>query len=75
MTLEELRVLHLVPKATRRRLTSKQLGEGSLKVYPHSDTRPLTRLHLLIVGPPTPWAKHIQSTIFYSLVPIGLFNY
>jgi hypothetical protein len=29
MTLEELRVIHLVLKANRRRLASKQLGEGS----------------------------------------------
>ena len=29
MALEELRVLHLVPKANRRRLTPRHLGRGS----------------------------------------------
>jgi hypothetical protein len=28
MVQEELRVLHLVPKANRRRLASRQLGQG-----------------------------------------------
>jgi hypothetical protein len=48
MVQEELRVLHLVPKADRRRLASRKLGEG-LKAYPHSDTLPPTRPHLLKV--------------------------
>ena len=50
---EELRVLHLVPKTNRKRLTSRQLGGRSLKAHPHSD-----KLH------PTPWAKNIQTTTF-----------
>jgi hypothetical protein len=31
---EELRVLHLVPKANRRRLTSRKLGGGSQRPPP-----------------------------------------
>jgi hypothetical protein len=50
MMLGELRVLHLVPKANRRRLTSEQLGGRSLKAHPHSDTRFPTRPHLLIMS-------------------------
>jgi hypothetical protein len=40
-----VRVLHLVLKANRRRLASRQLKEGSLKA--HSDILPPTRPHLL----------------------------
>ena len=43
---EELRVLHLVPKAV-------SLEEG-LKAHPHSDTLPPTRPYLLIVPLPGP---------------------
>jgi hypothetical protein len=51
--LEELRVLPLVLKANRRRLTSRQLGARSFKAYPYSGTVPSIRKHLLIV--PLPW--------------------
>jgi hypothetical protein len=54
MVQEELRVLHLVPKANRRRLASRQLDKG-LKAHTYSNK----------VTPPnsaTPWAKHIQTT-------------
>jgi hypothetical protein len=46
MALEELRVLHLVPK-TNRRLSPMWLGAGS-QIPPHSDTIPPTRPYLLI---------------------------
>ena len=45
LVLKELRVLHLVPKANRRRQSSRQLGGGS-QAHPHSDTLP-KRPHLL----------------------------
>ena len=52
MALEkELRVLHLVSKGITRRLTSRQLGRVS-QSYPHSDTLPPTRPHLLILPLP-----------------------
>jgi hypothetical protein len=63
MALEELRVLHLVPKANWRRMISRH-WEESLKAHPHSDTLPPTRPHLLVVplhGPsifkPPPWLR------------------
>jgi hypothetical protein len=49
MALEELRVLHLVPKPNRSRL-----GGRSFKVYLHSDILPPTRSYLLIVPLPGP---------------------
>jgi hypothetical protein len=55
MLWEELRVLHLVPKANRRRLTSRKLG-GRSQNQPqqwhtsfNKATPTLTRPHLLIV--------------------------
>jgi hypothetical protein len=53
MALEELRVLRLILKANRRRLASRQLGEGS-QSPPDSNTLPPTRPHLLIVPLPEP---------------------
>jgi hypothetical protein len=53
MVLEmELRVLHLDPKAVRRRLShiGKSLSLGDLKTHPYRDTRSPTRPHLLIVS-------------------------
>ena len=49
MEVEELRVLHLVPKTNKRRLTSRELGRRSLEAHPDSDTFPPTRPQLLIV--------------------------
>jgi hypothetical protein len=49
---EKLRVLHLVLKANRKRLASRQLG-GS-QSPPHTDTLPPTRPHLLIIPFPGP---------------------
>ena len=52
---EDLRVLHLHLKATRRRLASTYLKEDEgLKAYPHIDTLPPTRPHLLTVLFPGP---------------------
>jgi hypothetical protein len=51
---KDLRVLHLDPKAGRRKLTifytgwSLSIG-GDLKANPHSHTLPPTKPHLLIV--------------------------
>jgi hypothetical protein len=50
MVLEELRVLHLYPKAARRRLTPRQLGGGSQSPPPHL----FQQGHI---------SKHIQITI------------
>jgi hypothetical protein len=50
MVLEDLRVLHLVPKANRIRMTSTWLERRDLKAHPYSDTLPPTRLHLLQQG-------------------------
>jgi hypothetical protein len=44
MVMEELRVLHLVPKAARRRL-NPHWALGQLKAHPYSDTLPPTRPH------------------------------
>ena len=49
--LEEPKVLHLDPKADRRRMAFRQLGGGSLKAHPHSDTLPPTRQHPPLVVP------------------------
>jgi hypothetical protein len=46
MVLEELRVLHLDTKVTRKKLFSRKLGEESQSL-PHSDTRSSRRPHLL----------------------------
>ena len=54
MVLEELRVLHLVPKAARRRLISRKLEGGFLKAHPNNDTLPSRKPHLLIVSLPEP---------------------
>jgi len=60
MVLEELRVLHLIPKANRRRLASRQLGGGSQS--------PLLQWHTSSNNKATPlngataWAKRIQTT-------------
>ena len=56
MRMEELRILHLVLKANKRRLASRQLGEGT-QSPPPSDTLPPTRPHLLTV--------HIQTITNY----------
>jgi hypothetical protein len=59
MVQEELRVLHLVPRANRKRLASRQQGEGPQST-PHSDTRLPNK-----ATPPNcaiSWAKHIQTT-------------
>jgi hypothetical protein len=58
MALEELRVLHLVPKANRRRLTSRQLGGKSHCLCPqwHTFSNKTTSNSV------TPWTKHIQTT-------------
>jgi hypothetical protein len=53
MAQEELRVLCLHLKATRRRLSSRQLGGGSQSL-PYSDTLSPTGPHLLIVPLPGP---------------------
>ena len=52
MVLEELSALRFDPKAVRKRLVSRQLGE--LKAHPHSDILLLTRPHLLEVPFPGP---------------------
>jgi hypothetical protein len=44
--LEELRVLHLVPKANRNTMTSRQPGV-LLQAHPHNETFPPTWEHLL----------------------------
>jgi len=52
MVLEELRVLHLVPKANRRRLTSRHIGGWSQSLPPsvtHKAILTPIRSHLLIV--------------------------
>jgi hypothetical protein len=65
---EELRVLHLVLKANRRRLTSRQPASGS-----QSSPSPLTVTQFLQEGytysnkatplnSATPWVNHIQTT-------------
>jgi hypothetical protein len=54
MMLEELRVLHLVPKTNRKRLASRHLEERPLKANPHSETLPPAKPHLLIVAFPGP---------------------
>ena len=64
MAQEELRVLHLVPKANRR-LASTKLGEGPQNP-PHSDTLP-PKGHAYsnkAISPNSaiPWAKHIETT-------------
>jgi hypothetical protein len=66
--LEELRVLHLVPEAARRRLTSRNIG-GYLKAHPYNDIFPPTRAHLL-QNSAYPWTKHKnkqtkKKTFFY----------
>jgi hypothetical protein len=71
----ELRVLHLVPKANRRSLVSRQL-RGS----PPTMTHFLQRGHTYsnkATSPhsATPRAKHIQTTTFHSQAPIGLFKH
>jgi hypothetical protein len=63
MLLEELGVLHLHPKEARSRLTSRQLGGGSLKAHPHSDTLPPTRPRLLIVPLPGPFVFKPPQTL------------
>jgi hypothetical protein len=66
MALEELRLLPLVPKAARRRLTSRKLGGRSQSLSQQLYTSSYkaiptpTRQHLLIA--PTPSVKHIQTT-------------
>jgi hypothetical protein len=48
MVLEEQRLLHLDPEASRERLsfhTGQSMSIGDLKAQPHSDTLPLTRPH------------------------------
>jgi hypothetical protein len=47
MVLEELRILHLIAKANRKRLASLGSYEETLIVYSHSDTLPPTRPQLL----------------------------
>jgi hypothetical protein len=61
MALEELRVLHLVLKANRRLLSSRQLGGRSLS--------PPSQWHISFnkATPPksaTPWVKHIPTTTY-----------
>jgi hypothetical protein len=53
MVLEELRVLHLDLKTTRRRLASRQLGRGSYSPS-YSDTLLSTRPYYLIMPHPLP---------------------
>ena len=70
MAQEELRVQHLVQKTYRKRLTSRLM---------HRVTQFLQRGHAYSKKaiPPnsaTPWAKHIQTTTFHSLAPMGLFK-
>jgi hypothetical protein len=48
--LEELRVQHLDQKAPGEVWILRQLGGGSLKAHPNSDTLPPTRPHLLQQG-------------------------
>jgi hypothetical protein len=60
MAVEELRVLHLVPKANRRRLAPQAARRRISKPTP-------TVTHFLQQGGvgdnnTTPWAKHIQTT-------------
>ena len=60
MTLEELRVLHLVPKANRRRLALMWLGGGSHCLPPQwhiTPKRPAT-----LPNCATLWSKHFQTT-------------
>jgi hypothetical protein len=67
MVQEELRVLHLYLKATRRRLAPMWLEEG-LIAHPQSDTLPPTK-------PPNSashWVKQIQSTTGAQHLTCGL---
>ena len=59
MVLEELRVLHLVPKTNRRRVTARHLEGRSLKARPQSDT---SSNKVTPHNSGSPGAKHIQTT-------------
>ena len=64
MVLEEPRILHLDPKAPRRRLsfhTGQSLNIESLKAHSHSDTLPPTRPHLPVVPLPVGQALKHES--------------
>jgi hypothetical protein len=68
MLQEELRVLYLFPKASRR-LVPRQLGKEILKAYPHSNTLPPkkvtpTRVRTYLLITPIP-VKHIQTTAIF----------
>ena len=68
MGLEEPKVLHVAPKADRRRLVFRKLGGRSLKTHPQSDILPPTKGHIYSnkAPPPnriTPLAKHFQTTM------------
>jgi hypothetical protein len=66
---EELRVLHLVLKANRRRPVYRQLRRRSLKAHPHSDTLSPIRPHLLIVPLPGPRIfKPSQKDILWDML-------
>jgi hypothetical protein len=59
MVPEKLSVLHLHLEVPRRRLASRQLGQGSLSPHPqwHTSSNKTTTPNSAI-----PWAKHIQTT-------------
>jgi hypothetical protein len=73
MELEDLRVLHLVPKATRKRLNllhHRDWTPGVLKVRAHSDALPSTRPHLLIVAVQIGQAYSNHRSCYSSLFSI-----
>jgi hypothetical protein len=71
MVHEELRVLHLVPK-TNEKTGSHQARRRVLKPTPTVNTSSHKAISPISA---TPWVRHIQTTTFYSLVPISLFKH
>jgi hypothetical protein len=67
MVQEELRVLHVVPKTNRRRLTSRKLGYR-LKVHTHNDTFPPIRPYFLMEPFPGPSIFKPPQCSFYKTV-------
>jgi hypothetical protein len=66
MVMGELKVLHLILKGTRRRLSPIWLSGGSQSPHPHAlpPTRPylLQKRKATLPNNASPWAKHIQTT-------------
>ena len=72
---KELRVLHLHSKEAKE----QTFFQEGLKAHRHNDTLPPTghaySNKVTHLTSPLPWAKHIQTTTFYSLAPIGIFKH